>query len=326
MPQRIDRATFLAGSSAAICALTGCGSRPKEIATSPALNYEGAVRFARTLIEADALDSALLRSAFPRLYVHGHQVEHSVALFHGFTNSPQQFDELARGFFARGCNVFVPRIPRHGLKDRLTRDLARLTIGELERCALDAFSVVRGLGRSTSAVGLSLGGTMVLWLTQTQSLDLAIPVAPFLMPMNVPQFLGAPAAHVLSVLPDMYWFWDSKLKERSLPAYAYPGYPSRSMAQVLSFADTIFRLSKTNKPQTKRCVLVLNSHENAISNDVARQLLSTWNAHGSGYRELLLTNLGEPRHDIIDPTTFRSGRTLVYPVLEELVTRQARVQ
>ena len=36
------------------------------------------------------------------------------------------------------------------------------------------------------------------------------------------------------------------------------------------------------------------------------------------YRELVLDGIGR-RHDVIDPTTFPQGRTLVYPKLEALV-------
>jgi hypothetical protein len=63
---------------------------------------------------------------------------------------------------------------------------------------------------------------------------------------------------------------------------------------------------------------MLNEHDNAVVNSVARDLLALWNSRGAGYRELVLSSVG-PRHDVIDPTTFPQGRTLVYPKLEALV-------
>ena len=62
-------------------------------------------------IERCRSDASLESAALPRFYEHGAAVDDAVVLFHGFTNCPQQFDELAREFYARGCNVYVPLIP-----------------------------------------------------------------------------------------------------------------------------------------------------------------------------------------------------------------------
>jgi carboxylesterase len=283
------------------------------------LSFDEAVQMAMRRVAEDTKNVAILPEAVPRLYTHGKPVNKSVVLFHGFTNCPQQFDELAKRLFDRGCNVYVPRISRHGLKDRMTLDLGNLTVKELEECSLEACRIGQGLGNKAIVMGLSLGGTMTLWLAQTQPIDLAVPIAPFLMPANIPQFVGNPAAHLLAALPDKYWFWDSKLKEKSLPIYAYPGYPMHGMVEVVYLADAIFKKAAKMKPQAERCVLVTNAGENAVNNSVAGQLLNIWNARGAGYRNLVLTNLGEPRHDIIDPTTYPRARKLVYPVLEKLV-------
>ena len=278
-------------------------------------------------IARDAADPRVLRAALPRLYEHGRPVRNAVVLFHGFTNCPQQFEELARAYHARGCNVYVPRIPRHGLKDRLTRDLANLTVPELVAAARDALGLTRGLGATVSAIGLSLGGSMALWLAQTEPLfDLAVPIAPFLMPVAplplhvaIPSSLGDPAMRALHALPDMYWWWDLRVKERSLPPYAYPGYPTHAIAELIFLGDAIRAQARARKPLARSCVLVLNRNDNAVDNGVARRVLALWNAHGAGYRELVLGTLGTPRHDIIDPTTFPAARTEVYPTLENLV-------
>ncbi len=281
-------------------------------------SYDDAVRLIRGLIARDAADPAILPAAVPRLYVHDKPVQHAVLLFHGFTNCPQQFDELAQRFYARGCNVYVPRIPHHGLKDRLTRDLAGVTVDELADFATFAFALTRPLGATVSALGLSLGGTMVQWLAQTQPVDLAVPVAPFLIPYPLPPFIGQPAMRLLATLPSMYFWWDFHIKEQCLPNYAYPGYPTHALAQIVFFGNVIFAEAARTKPAARRCVLVLGDRDNAIDNGSARHMTELWNAHGAGYTELMLTGLG-PRHDVIDPTTYPRGRTAVYPKLEALV-------
>jgi alpha-beta hydrolase superfamily lysophospholipase len=280
--------------------------------------YDEAVRAVHALIARDAADAAILPAALPRLYVHDKPVEHAVVLFHGFTNCPQQFDELARRFHARGCNVYVPRIPYHGLKDRLTRDLANLTVDEIAAFATSAFELTRPLGETVSALGLSLGGTMVQWLAQTQPVDLAVPIAPFLIPYPLPPFIGQPVMRLLATLPSMYFWWDFHIKEKCLPHYAYPGYPTHALANLVFFGNVIFAEAARAKPNARRCVLVLSDHDNGIDNGSARRMNALWNANGAAYTELLLTGLG-PRHDIIDPTTYPHGRTAVYPKLEALV-------
>jgi hypothetical protein len=179
-----------------------------------------------------------------------------------------------------------------------------------------------------SAVGLSLGASMVLWLAQTQPIDLAIPIAPFLMPVTpgsvhvpIPSAVGNPGMRALRALPSMYWWWDPGVKLNSRPVYAYPGYPTHALAEMVFLGNAVFAQASKAAPRGRRCVLVLNERDNAVDNAVARNLLATWNRHGARYEELVLTGLGGPRHDIIDPTTYPAGRTLVYPKLEALVPR-----
>jgi dienelactone hydrolase len=313
--------TALLGGSLIAGALPGCAKPPPPSPqpTAAPASFGGAVGAIRAGIARDAADPAILPAALPRLYEHGAPVEHAVVLFHGFTNCPQQFDELARGYHARGCNVYVPRIPHHGLRDRLTRDLAHLTVAELTAFADAAFALARPLGSSVSVLGLSLGGTLALWLAQTQPVDLAIPVAPCLMPIPDPHVVAHPAWRLLRALPSMYWWWDVRLKQRIRPPYAYPGYPTHALAEVVFLGDAVIARAALDKPRGRRCVLVLNEDDPAVDNRVTRALLAAWNRHGAGYREVVLPELGRPRHDVIDPTTFPQGRTLVYPKLEALV-------
>jgi len=301
--------------------VTGCSSgalQPLPAAPAP-LPYDASVQAIRAVIAQDAADATLEQDAWPRLYEHGAQVENAVILFHGFTNCPQQFDLLAQRFHARGCNVYVPRIPRHGLKDRLTTTLADLTVAELGRCVLDAFTYARGLGRRVSSVGLSLGGSMSLWLAQAMPIDVAVAVSPFLMPIHIPRGIGTAAMHALYTIPSMYWWWDPRVKQNCLPIYAYPGFPTHALAEVTFFGDRIFDYAPHAKPLGKGCILVTNADESAVNNAVSRALFAQWNASGAEYSEVVLTGLGPPRHDIIDPTTFPQGERLVYPRLEAMV-------
>jgi pimeloyl-ACP methyl ester carboxylesterase len=310
----------------ALC-LPACESasndRDRYLVSQSSPSYEEAADAIQTRIKSESANPAIRPEGVSLLFTHGRPTRSAVVLFHGFTNAPRQFEALAQAYFKAGCNVYVPRLPRHGLKDRMTTDLANLTVTEIQNAADEAYSLARGLGKAVAVVGLSLGGAMALWLTQTQPVDLTIPIAPFLMPLGYADVLVSAAAHVAYALPSFYCFWDAKLKANSLPNYAYPGYPTHAMAELVFFGNRIFKLAATSKPLAKHCTLVTNAGENAVSNEVARRLLTQWNAKGANYTELILQNLGAPRHDIIDPVTFPQGRTLVYPVLENLVGRDS---
>ncbi|MGB8796366.1 MAG: alpha/beta fold hydrolase, partial [Candidatus Aquilonibacter sp.] len=318
----MNRRAFAAGVGASVAGsmLGACSpATPRALpGEPPRLSYADSVRAIRAVIAHDAADTTLIHDALPRLYEHGGPVENAIILFHGFTNCPQQFDVLARQFYARGCNVYVPRIPRHGQSDRLTTTLADLTIEELGKSTLDAFAYARGLGRRVSSVGLSLGGSMSLWLAQAMPIDLAVAVSPFLMPIGIPRGVGTVAMHTLYTIPSMYWWWDPRVKQNCLPTYAYPGYPTHGLAEVTFFGDRLFAYSG-GKPLGKACILVTNANESAVNNSVSRDLLAQWKSSGADVSEIVLSGLGPPRHDIIDPTTFPQGVHLVYPRLMDMV-------
>src|SRR5512146_1828842 len=62
---------------------------------------------------------------------HGRKTDAAVVFVHGYTNCPQQFLALGQLFFERGCNVFIPPLPYHGLADRMTTAHAKLRAVDL---------------------------------------------------------------------------------------------------------------------------------------------------------------------------------------------------
>jgi carboxylesterase len=313
---RMHRKTFVALATAAGLV------RPRSVAAAsaasdPEPSFDAAVRAIDAAIARDRADPLVAETGLPRFYHHGRRVEHSVVLLHGFTTCPLQFDELAQGLHARGCNVYVPRIPMHGYADRLTHALDGLDGTILAAAATGAYRLTRGLGAKVSAVGLSLGGSMALYLAQTQPIDHAVPIAPFLMPIGIPGWAGMPLLSAVSWFPDIYVWWDPRAGKDGVPLYAYPGFPTHALAQCIFFANTI--VQSHARPLAQRCTLVTNASETAVNNALAAQVIDRWNAAGAGYDRVVLDDLGEPRHDIIDPTTFPAARTLVYPRLEAIV-------
>ena len=118
----------------------GLGARP-----NPSPDYADAVaRFdrlaaAEALVANPAIRSLLLTRDGPtrRVYI----------FVHGITNSPRQFEELGRLLHARGHNVLIPMLPRHGRRSMRLRELRGLRAEEFRDYADAAVDMAAGLGQ-----------------------------------------------------------------------------------------------------------------------------------------------------------------------------------
>ncbi|MFC8300553.1 alpha/beta hydrolase [Micromonospora orduensis] len=127
-------------------------------------DFADAVRAAETVTSADADDPRVRPESRSRLLSHGRRADRAVLLLHGYTLAPEQYDELAREFFDRGYNVWIPRAPRHGTVDRGAHH--RVGAAELTAYADDALRVVAGLGDEVGVVGISGGAVLAARLAQ----------------------------------------------------------------------------------------------------------------------------------------------------------------
>jgi pimeloyl-ACP methyl ester carboxylesterase len=104
--------------------------RELETQPHPIASYEEALARLKSMQDEDNND--LTRDVcITKLYDHGTPTEHVIILIHGFTNCPEQFNELGKQYYEAGYNVFIPRMPYHGLSDRLTTELVNLTAEKL---------------------------------------------------------------------------------------------------------------------------------------------------------------------------------------------------
>src|ERR1041384_3811141 len=115
----------------------------------PVTSYEEALAGVKALQERDNQDITY-DVCVTKLYAHGAQTEHVVVLLHGFTTCPQQFDELGKRYYAAGHNVFIPRIPHHGLSDRLTNALVNLTAEGFAAFGDKVTDIAHGLGKKVT--------------------------------------------------------------------------------------------------------------------------------------------------------------------------------
>ncbi len=261
-----------------------------------------------------------------RLLTHGHPVENALVLFHGFTNCPQQFAALGARFYDLGYNVFIPRLPQHGLADRLTGELAQLSVHDLYDLGNRATDLAHGLGQRVIVAGLSLSGLITTWLALHRTdVDLAVSIAPDLGVLSLPTWLDFPLSTLAHVLPNFYIWWDPRTKAANPESYpfAYPGFPSRAAGVLIAMARDVRTQALTGKPVAKKVLFVSIGGDPAVNNREIERVARVWQQRAPG----VVTTYEFDRsyhfpHDIITPESPRTRIDVVYPKLIELIASQ----
>ncbi|MEV0216447.1 alpha/beta fold hydrolase [Micromonospora sp. ALFpr18c] len=155
---------FLALVVVAVATVYGWPLRTDALqrATPETLSFESASDRAARTVAAETADPQVLPECRSQFLTHGRVSAKAVLLLHGHTECPDQYRGLAKLFFDRGYNVWVPRAPRHGVADRLAH--AKVDAYELVDSANDALNVAAGLGDTVGVVGISGGGVLATWL------------------------------------------------------------------------------------------------------------------------------------------------------------------
>lgn len=288
------------------------------------LDYDAAIE---SIVALQARDTQAINPLCrTQLLAHGYMTERALVCLHGFTNCPQQFAGLAQTFFARGWNVLNARLPHHGLRDRLSRDLAKMRADEMIAFTDDLVEVAQGLGERVSLVGLSLGGTLALRIAQQRAdLDRAIAIAPMIAPPKVPLFILPLLVRVARIVPNVFVWWDSHTKERMPgPQHAYPRFASRALAEMLVIAGQVqadaFRAGA--RPLARSICMVTNGADPAVNSAAAQAVAARWRANGArnieSYEFPASLRL---IHDLVDKDQSGQRTNVVYPVLIEQIER-----
>ncbi len=292
---------------------------PSPTPPAPARDYDEAVaRFERA---RNSEDPTVREDCLPRLHVHGRRTERAVVLLHGFTNCPKQFDSLATLLYARGCNVYLPRIPRHGIRDRMTAALAGMTAEELAGAAERALDLAHGLGEHVTVVGLSSTAVATAWLAaHRDDLDAAVIIAPALGPQDLSLGWTRRLASVLLVAPNFFVWWNSEAKEDVPgPTQCYPRFPSRGIAQVYRLGFSVLDDAARRRPAAARVTIVTTEADEGVSNPAAGELARRWRARGANIRTFTFPESLDVRHDMIDPEQPYERVGNSYPALIRLI-------
>lgn len=287
-------------------------------AVRPAVSYEEALERVRASQGLD--DERILPQARTALFDHGSRAPLAVVLFHGLTNHPGQYREFAPMLFERGANVFVPRLPEQGDRDRMTHRLQNLTAESLLASAAEAVDIACGLGERVCVLGISTSGLLCTYFAQYRS-DVArvIPVAPVFAILQFPHWLSRAIVHTALILPNAFLWWDPTKREAQLPPTAYPQFPTHALAQCMRIGDDVYQAARRQPFAAKSAIMVTNAHDPAVNNAVSDRVENAWKRlRAAGAESYRFTDL--PRnHDIIDPSNPVPRVDLVYPRLLEMV-------
>jgi len=248
---------------------------------------------------------------------HGHPTPLAVVLFHGLTNNPAQFSQFAPLLHAQGINVFIPRMPKHGDRNRLATQIATITAEELLGAAGEAVDIAHGLGERIGVLGISAGALITAYFAQVRPIAVAVPVAPSFALLQLPYGLSRFVQRVALRLPNAFLWWDPRVRESQQPLTAYPRFSTHALMQSLRIGDAVYAAASRERPLAERIVVVVNRADPAVNNAVTKSIAQAWSARNPrGVACFELSNLPQ-LHDIMDPMQPSARPDLVYPKLLE---------
>lgn len=258
-----------------------------------------------------------------RLLAHGEPTAAVVVFLHGLTACPAQFVPLGEQLHAQGYTVFIPRLPQHGYRDRLTPQLAQLRATAMVARTDDSVDIAHGLGEQVIVVGFSAGGVLSSWVAQFRpDVDRTLVVSPAFSTGSLPAGMETIGMRLLLRLPNQFLWKDKAAQEAwAGPPHAYPWNSTRSFGEVMRVGAVVRRAASQQPPATGELVVLTNAADEVVDNALTEQVIADWRA--SGYSALTTYTFPAEHgliHDMIDPTQPEQQTGVVYPVLLELLT------
>jgi esterase/lipase len=298
-----------------VVAATLCLRPPAPVFSQglPSQGYDASITLIRRRQASDdAIGDPRARSI---LLTHGSRSARAIVLFHGLTDSPRQFETLAHLLHDAGDNVYVPRLPHHGLRGGDARALAALTAEELRQSADSAVEIANGLGDSVIVVGLSLGGTMAAWVAQNRRVWRSVLIAPALQPGRIPSILDRPILGLSYRLPNITRRdpFDSTRPDRE------PGFTTHAVSEVLKLGMSVLNTSRRVAPRTQQMAVLVNAYDRTVKEGAVADLARQWAQHGAAVWMYEIPDSLRLAHNIVDPIRGAGGGPMVLQLLKQLI-------
>ncbi|MFV9504906.1 MAG: alpha/beta hydrolase [Oscillochloridaceae bacterium umkhey_bin13] len=242
-------------------------------------------------------------------------------LIHGYTNCPKQFHTFANLLYERGHTVLVPRMPRHGLADRMTKSLAGLTATELitwlERC----LDLAEALGERVDVLGISAGANLAAHAAQhKREVYQSTVIAPVLGTPSIPGWLTPGMTRLGLMLPNVFRWWDPAVRDGDRGVnHAYPRFATHSLAHITRLGRAVMTEARNWSPRASEIIVVLNEADTSVANQPIEQLAARWSATGGNVNLHRIAKHEQMIHDIIDPDQKQQQIQAVYPRLIDLI-------
>lgn len=290
-----------------------------EFNTQPTATFDAACAQIAELQARD--DETIHPASHTRLWSHAAKTPRAILYLHGYTDSVQQFARLGDMFFERGSNVYAPRLPHHGHKERMTAAHAELSAAEMLEWANRAVDAARGLGEELVVMGLSLGGVLATWVAEHRAdVQRVLIIAPAYGTSVIPPRLTHPTARVFRRLPNLFLWWDPRIREQAGFEYTYPRFSTHTLARAFLLSDEMLQRARKQPPAARAVWMITNANDFAVSNAMCDFFVAAWRAHNTNqvFTYQYPRALGIP-HDILDAADPLVKPEIVYPPLVEMV-------
>jgi len=296
---------------------------PLSVSSSPARSYAEAKERIEKFKALDPADPRILPQAYTQFYDCGERAPLAVVLLHGLTNHPGQFVKFAPLVRELGANVFVPRLPEQGDRDRMTTRLANLTAEMLLASATEAVDIACGLGERVCVLGISTSALLCAYFVQHRAdVAHAVAVSPVFALLKLPYRPSRLIGAAMRGLPNAFVWWDPRNKENIQPPTGYPRFSTHALGQCLLIADDVWDASRDEAFAGGRATIVTNERDPTVNNRVADSVALAWQRYRREQTQAYRFTDLPSDHDIIDPQNATPHTEIVYPVLMSFV-RQA---
>ena len=187
-------------------------------------------------------------------------------VLHGFTGNPQSMRGLALALAGAGFTVEMPLLPGHGTD---IADMLDTTWADWSEAAEEAYSGLAARCESVVVVGLSMGGTLSVWLAERHPEIAALSVVnPLVSPPDADSvgFIQAMIDNGDEVAPGI----GSDIALEGAVESAYPGLPLRAALSLFAAAAEVeARLDSVACP-----VLVFTSVQDHVVDPASSDVLA----------------------------------------------------
>ena len=270
----------------------------------------------RTMIveekKTGVLQSSLLLS-------HGYQTEKTLLCFHGYTKSPNQFIELAYEIFKTGVNVWIPRLPHHGLDDKRSDEQQELSPSDLKSFVARNVDIIKGLGLKPTVLGISGGGVLAAWsASRYPGIDHTISLSPALGLRNFPKSLYSLVPGLMRWLPNRFVWWEG---EEGLVAdeAGYPKLSTKALGSFLELGVDLFQMRKEPLASPK-LTMILNQLDDKVDNEISAKTIEGWlKSEKNQIERIDFSDNDNLDHDIVSPEVLGAKKDRVYKLYKELI-------